>query len=368
MPQQDGGIRLDVEQVRAQLHNVYDLATAKYAQVQQWGQAANWEKIVAQVASAPPKTYLASLATALIARSTSAKIDATALMMSSGPGGYSAATVARELVGFCSDKGISLRDVGPVPFNNSPFTGKRHVETTWDNVAEANRHHLHFLRAALDQVNQLSRSDAEKAAAVLLRQRLDVSKPGKQLALASGGDGPAIYREVARRAAAFIAADPESGRRGQAFVAAVLSLAYPEVESAKINDPSRKHPGDVRAGRDDEIAVYAEVKQKVIAGSELDRFAGQIAGTDRPIALYAAFANGPATVPLDKAAAAAVKKHGVLLAVYTDPVLLARDAAIWSGLPSAELAVRFDSAFSAWLVKMGCRDATAQEWATARDA
>jgi hypothetical protein len=114
--------------------------------------------------------------------------------------------------------------------------------------------------------------------------------------------------------------------------------------------------------------AYAEVKQKTVPGAEIDRFAGQVAGTAQPVGLYVALANGPDAVPLDKAEAAASKKHSALVAVYTDGERLARDAAVWSGLPATELATRFDSAFSHWLVEMGCRDSTPAEWVARRGA
>jgi hypothetical protein len=255
------GARLDVEQVRAQLHNIYDLATKQWDRVEQWADAEFWTGVAVQVGgSKVPKTYLASLATALVARSTSSKIDATALMRDAGPGGYSAATVAKELYQFCSDRSIPMKNIGPVPLNNSPFTGKRTVDPAWPNVAIWARPHLVFLRTALDKANELSRGEAELAAAVLFRQRLGIAKPAERLPLASPVDAADAFRRIAATAAAFIAEDTESGRRGQAFVAACLSLVHPVVESARINDPSRKHPGDVRGLRDGKTLIYLEFK------------------------------------------------------------------------------------------------------------
>lgn len=362
----EGGVRLDVEQVRAHLHNLYDLATRDVQQTREWEHAERWSVVIQTVAAAPARTYFAVLATALVARSLDGRVDATALMLDAGRGGYSAATVARELVDFASRYNINLRSVGPVPFNNSPFTGKRRVDPDWENVAPANRIHLSFLHAALQQVNALTPTDAGKAAALLFAERINMGRPNEPALLVSSHEGPQLFEALARVAGEFIAKDPESGRRGQAFVAACLSLRYAQVESARVNDPSRRHPGDVRGYIDSRIAVHCEVKQRVVASSEVERFAAQVAGDDTPVALYAALANNRDTVPLDRVEATAASKNHVVLMVYTDPWRLARDAALWSGLPAGELPTRFDAAFIAWLSKMGCRDETLTEWSDLR--
>lgn len=362
----DDGVRLDVEQVRAHLHNLYDLATRDVARTRAWEPAERWSSVIQQIAKAPAKTYFAALATALVARSLDERIDATALMLNAGPGGYSAATVARELVDFASKHNINLRGVGPVPFNNSPFTGKRYVDPGWENVAPANRLHLAFLHSALQQVNTLSPEDAGKAAALLFADRINMARPSGPALLVSSNEGPQLFETLACAAGEFMAQDPENGRRGQAFVAACLSLRYERVESARVNDPSRRYPGDVRGYIGSRIAVHAEVKQKVVASSEVERFAAQVASDDTPIALYAALANNRDTISLDRVESTAATKNHVVLLVYTDPWRLARDAALWSAVPAGELPTRFDAAFIEWLSKMGCRDKTLTEWSEYR--
>lgn len=365
-PSRANGVRLDLEEIRAQLHNLYLLATRDLREVEDWPPVEYWRGVIRQVAAAPARTYLASLATGLVARSTTEAVDATALMQDAGPGGYSAASVARELIAFCAEHGINLRNVGPVPFNNSPFTGKRNVDPTWQNVAPANRPHLTFLHQALLQVNRLSREDAEKAAALLMHERLSVTRASRQVPLFSNEDAAPVFARLVDAADDFVREDPESGRRGQALVAACLSLAFPQVESGRINDPSRRHPGDVRALRDGHIVVYAEVKQKVVPTAEVDRFVRQLMETDQRVGLYVALANGPHTVPLARPEITAWK-WGVVLRVYTSGRKLARDAATWSGLAASELPLRFDRGFARWLVKMGCRDDTVHQWLALRE-
>jgi hypothetical protein len=76
----------------------------------------------------------------------------------------------------------------------------------------------------------------------------------------------------------FVQLDSENGRRAQAVVAGLMdTFAGPDlVESGRINDPSRKHPGDVcvRDGGDPETYEKAiEVRDKPVSLSDVQIFA-----------------------------------------------------------------------------------------------
>ena len=75
----------------------------------------------------------------------------------------------------------------------------------------------------------------------------------------------------------FVRADSEHGKRAQAIVAGLLDVfASPaRVESGRINDPSRKYPGDVcvRSAADADIWEKAfEVRDKPVAVSDVQIF------------------------------------------------------------------------------------------------
>jgi hypothetical protein len=75
----------------------------------------------------------------------------------------------------------------------------------------------------------------------------------------------------------FVRADSEHGKRAQAIVAGLLDVyATPSrVESGRINDPSRKYPGDVCIRSLDEPEVWEkafEVRDKPVALSDVQIF------------------------------------------------------------------------------------------------
>jgi hypothetical protein len=74
----------------------------------------------------------------------------------------------------------------------------------------------------------------------------------------------------------FITQNSEGGRRGQALAAAAFDLAFPYVRTGRVNDPSRRHPGDVQIMDGPWVVPAAEVRQKHVAEIEVLQFAASL--------------------------------------------------------------------------------------------
>jgi hypothetical protein len=331
------------------------------------GEAAKfWREALPLVTEAKARTYLAPLATGLVARSMFDNADATALRADSGPGGYSAPTVWRAFYEFAGQHRLDIRGLGPAPLNNNPFLNKSHVRDGWPGVRDVTA--LTWLAGLLDRANQMTKEEARQALAVLIHERREVADAPRDLAQRRDDAASSDFWRLATAAARFASDDSEGGRRGQALVAACLSLMYDRVESEKVNDPSRRHPGDVRGYRGSLLACYAEAKQKSVTGIEVRRFVRLVAQAGCPLSVYVALADAGKGSDLAREGDEEAAALGVLSVVYVDGWLLARDCAAWSTQPLSTVTARFDAAFLSWLEALAVAPESITAWTAIRDS
>ena len=237
---------------------------------------AEWLEHTARLAESS-KTFTPMLGTALLAKATNRQVSAFALQESEGHKGYSARTLAKDvLVPQCVMNRIDLRTGGAEPLNNSPFFREERVSERL-TVNERDRPNLAALCEALAAADFLEGHNALEALAAFLRSRIEL---GERPAYVSPGRGVLSAVDLADATHRFIDADPEGGRRGQAFVAACLDLVFADIRAGVINDPSVRVPGDVLVpDRSGQITLSAEVKQKPVTGSEILQFTSRLALT-----------------------------------------------------------------------------------------
>lgn len=361
----NSAIRVKADQVALHLDLVVSWVEA-HPEVLEDEAAEFWRKALPLVTEVKARTYLAPLAAGLIARSMYDAADATALRTDAGPGGYSAPTVWRAFYEFAGRHGLDIRGLGPAALNNNPFLNKSHVRDDWPGVRDATA--LTWLARLLDRANEMSKEEARQALAVLIQQRREKGGEPDVLAPRRGDAASSDFTRLAMAAARFAAEESEGGRRGQALVAACLSLIYDRVESEKVNDPSRRHPGDVRGYRGSLLACYAEAKQKSVSAVEVRRFVRLVAGTGCSLSVYAALADAGKGSELARAGDEEAAALGLLSVVYVDGWLLARDCAAWSTQPLATVTARFDAAFLLWLETLGVAPGSITAWTAIRDA
>lgn len=298
------------------------------------------------------RSPLALLLCGLLARATDEKVDPLSIQANSGDYGYNAAGLWKDVIVKHASGHISLRKLRNAPFNNSPFNGKRRLETNWQNTSSTSKEVITALHEMLVEVESMSPSQAEAALlAVFLvapdstgmvgkgRPRQDISYP--QLV---------SLVEFADTVANFISLNSDDGRRAQAFVTACLEVALPDriTTPASINDPSRNSPGDVKSLLSAEAKhagpLFVEVKDKLARRPEVAQFIEEVQSYDgQASAAYAALANTPAAesaVALHSQIPAAeelARSAGIPVVVWKSPLEMLTQATAWTGLPASEV-------------------------------
>jgi SacI restriction endonuclease len=347
------GLRVDLEDARALLDQAVAWAQSDQAVPDEW---IEWTK---RVDSSPSKTFTVALGTALLAKATNPEIDALALKATSGDSAYSARTVGHSvLVPGAVEHGYNLRATGREPLNNQPFF-------RYDRIDEIDRIHpgakpfLPDLIAACQAINRLDASEARAGLAAFLRVRLEATRslsiemPDKAISVSS----------LVKRTEGFITADPEGGRRGQAFVAAVFDLVSSSVRSARVNDPSRRLPGDVQVFEGDRPVLAVEVRQKPVSHVEALQFAESLRKSDARTGLVAML--DPDQPQLDPYALMvdAETMQGVALHVAYGVWDLLIAATVWSGKPLNAVLADFPRRMLARLNEIDASQDGVEHWA-----
>lgn len=336
-----------------------------------------WAGISKEVYAWPQaKTYLAAILCGLLARSVSASADPLALQVSdaSDSGSYNAHAVWEIIRGHAQGR-VFLRNLKGLPFNNSPFNGKKRIATDWGNVSPRNRDKLSRTVELLDQVAAMDTDEAREALRSFLIAAPD--PPTSDVFGASVGvqgvDLNALFEEIEM----FLQDNAENGRRGQALTAACFALLHGDVVDTpqSIHDPSRTSPGDVRVVRSEppRLALFAEAKQKIVQGEALSSFATEVHAFDpQGVTGYAALVN-------ERVAAAGRARRevslphwrqilndtGTLMAVWDNPADLIRDAIVWSALDVRTAVARLAALYEHYLMHVEVDQKTIPQWRAA---
>jgi hypothetical protein len=223
------------------------------------------------------KTHIAFLGTAILAKAIDRRADLFAIKpdhASDNPNAYSARTLCHSvLVPLAAELGINLGVTGREPLNNQPYFRMTRLDDGTPVHAGG--------RAAFDYmvglVRELDKLGSEKQALEALRAYLVVRRKRQPRYVDFEDAGGISPEDLVKAIVALVLADSEGGKRAQAVVAGLLDVfAGPlRVESGRINDPSRKYPGDVcvRSSADLELWEKAfEVRDKPVAISDVQIF------------------------------------------------------------------------------------------------
>lgn len=329
-----------------------------------------WVGIAREAYAWDARTNFAAILTGLIARATDARADARSLQTTNPNGlGYSAASVWKTFYLQATD--LDLRRLKGVPFNNSPYSGKKVIALSWNNVKTTLRPQFERLNEILHHVNSLDSGGVKSALRAFLSQVPNAVGAGDLNAeIVEGGiDLRELFPSVER----FLLDNSENGRRGQALVAACFALVHGKmhVETPEsVNDPSRNTAGDVRVlDRESRKGHYSEAKQRLIQAKDLSSFAEEVRGVDEVgTASYAALVNDSDRV---RAAGSRISlpgwkeildNQGVLMAIWESPANILRDAIIWSGLQIDDAVPRFAEFYAYYLDYVEVEADTLETW------
>jgi hypothetical protein len=223
------------------------------------------------------KTHVAFLGTAMIAKGVDHRVDLYAIKpmhAKDNPYAYSARTLCHKvLVPLAAELGINLGVTGREPLNNQPYFRMNHLDDGTP-IHSGGRTAFEYM---LGLVKELQALCDESAARQALRAFIDVRRRYQPRYSDFEGEALLSPEHLTEAIQELVHTDSEGGRRAQAVVAGLLDVfAGPDrVESGRINDPSRKYPGDVcvRLLNDPEKwEKVIEVRDKAVNTSDVQIF------------------------------------------------------------------------------------------------
>ena len=265
-----------------------------------------------------PKTHIAMLATALLAKATDPRVDVLTLKVGADtPGSYSARALAKNVLAANAPRlEIDLGVTGREPLNNQPYFRATKIGGELRKVVRQDG------RPAFDHVvkclNVLSDLTAEEAR-LALRAFLQVQKREVielELPLAERAiDQATLVSEISQ----LVSAKSEGGKRAQAVAAGLLDALYGEdrVRVERVNDPDRRFPGDVAVMSEGGSLERAyEVRDKPVTENDAYHFVEKVARLGGQRAAVVAAATRQRDLDMDEAQAYAAARD-VMLSTYT---------------------------------------------------
>ena len=295
-------IRLDRDEARA-------LLRAVAAQADKGDLDENWFRKVELLSrlceEGGSRTHIAFLGTAMLAKAMRLDVDLFAIKpqhAGDNRNAYSARTLCHGvLVPLAADLGISIGVTGREPLNNQPYFRMTRLDDGTP-VQRASRPAFNEMVRLVTELGSVSTEEEARAALAAFvaerrRYRPRYAAPEGEVTIGPE-DLPAAVRALVQRAS-------ENGRRAQAAVAGLMdAFAGPErVESGRINDPSRRHPGDVcvrAADNPDAWEKTFEVRDKPVSLSDIQIFGIKCLNMGVREAAVVAVADGQAVLDFDR--------------------------------------------------------------------
>ena len=223
------------------------------------------------------KTHIAFLGTAMLAKSVNASADLFAIKPNharDNPNAFSARSLCHgTLVPLSAELGISLGVSGREPLNNQPYFRMTRLDDDTP-VHSGGREAFDYMLCLVHELQDIS-DEADARAA--LGAFIAVRRKYQPRYVDHEGDRAITPDDLLRSIEVLIRDSSEGGKRAQAVVAGLVDVfAGPDrVESGRINDPSRKHPGDVCVALQndpDQWEKAIEVRDKPVAASDVQIF------------------------------------------------------------------------------------------------
>lgn len=318
-----------------------------------------WEAHAAALRSpSMPTTYTPFVLTSLLAKATNPAIDALAIKAGSGPSGYSARSLAEDVVvPVAQEVGIDLRTKGPQPLNNQPFFAYGRVDAI-DRSKDTGA--LDYLVTTLEQVQKMDSDQALQALAAFVRNGIK-NFDGERIPYVAEARG---LSQLVAAVGEFLSENPEGGIRAQAAVAAAMSCVFPDVRTGLVNDPSRDIPGDVVIyGRRDIPILSIEVRAKNVTHADAERFRSRLQVLGIQKSLVVALAATQSAFDYDAIVDLGTGESATTLQVVIGAVDLLATATTWSNLSATQFAASYPKLFAEALLQVGAPRATVARWA-----
>lgn len=234
------------------------------------------ERLSQLCAEGVSSTHIAFLGTAILAKSMSVDVDLFAIKPNHAVGNsnaYSARSLCHAvLVPLAAEFGINIGVTGREPLNNQPYFRMTRLGdgTPVHSGGRAAFDYMVGLVEELQAMGTVNEACEALRAFVTVRRRYQPRY--------TTGDGVLTItpETLAVKIDRLVSANSEHGSRAQAVVAGLFDVfaGVERVESGRINDPSRKYPGDVCVRSADGISweKAVEVRDKPVKTSDVHIF------------------------------------------------------------------------------------------------
>jgi hypothetical protein len=195
------------------------------------------------------KTHIAFLGTVMLAKALEVRADLFAIKprhadTADRERSFSARTLCHGvLVPLAAEFGINLGVTGREPLNNQPYFRMTRLDDGTP-VHVGARTAFNYM---VELVKELQHINDKKKAASALRAFISVRRRAQPRYAGSEGEAIISPEQLVDAIHRLVREDSEGGKRAQAVVAGLLDVfaGKERVEAGRINDPSRKYPGDV---------------------------------------------------------------------------------------------------------------------------
>lgn len=312
------------------------------------------------------KTHIAFLGTVLLAKSLDRNADLYAIKPAhakDNANAFSARTLCHSvLVPLAAELGINLGVTGREPLNNQPYFRMTRLGDDTP-VHGGGRAAFNYM---LDLVRELQEAPDEEAGIQGLRAYIAVRRAYQPRYTVADGEVMVSPAQLIAAIATFVREDSEGGKRAQAVVAGLLDVFAGDgrVESGRINDPSRKYPGDVcvRTAEDPEIFEKAiEVRDKPVHLSDIQIFGKKC--IDMGVREAAVVMTSDRQQPIDQPALGAwAAGFGLGLTLFMGWDNFVDQVLFWSELPKPDAAVQAAVCIETRLLGVEASPASVQRW------
>ena len=313
------------------------------------------------------RTHIAFLGTAMLAKALRLDVDLLAIKPSKdreNPGAYSARNLCHQvLVPLAVDLGVSLGVTGREPLNNQPYF---RIARLGDDtpVRQSGRAAFDHMRNLVNELQGLrAKEEARAALAAFIAER----RQHQARYVLPAGETPISPEELSEAVRSLVREGAEGGRLAQAVVAGLMdTFASPErVESGRVNDPSRRHPGDVCVRAVDAADVWEkafEIRDKPVSMSDVQIFGNKCVSMGVREAAVVAVADGQ--TPLDRGRLAEWSRDlGIGMTLFEGWESIIDQVLFWTGDPKPAAARRAVGRIHERLIAVEASPGAVDRWA-----
>jgi hypothetical protein len=314
------------------------------------------------------KTHLAFLGTVMLAKALDQSADLFSIKPRHASGrdlekSFSARTLCHGvLVPLAAELGISLGVSGREPLNNQPYFRMTRLNDGTP-VHAGGRKAFDYM---VGLVRELQKIKDAKVAANALRAFISVRRRLQPSYTRLEGETAISPEKLADAIMAFVRQDSEGGKRAQAVVAGLLDVfaGTERVEAGRVNDPSRKYPGDICVRSLDKAEIWEkafEVRDKPVNETDVRIFGKKC--LDMGVREAAVLMANEGQQVLDTAALARWSEgFGLGLTLFQGWHALVDQVLFWSELPKPVAAGRAVSAIHERLVQVEASRRGVEQW------